>query len=119
MVFENSDHLPLRTWCGSATFFSAQDDASDVKVRARVVFEGLVQGVFFRANTKRCADSLGLTGWVRNKLDGTVEAVFEGEEARVREAIEWCEAKQPYANVEAKTVEFSDPLDDTDGFNVR
>lgn len=93
--------------------------ALGMKVRARAVFEGLVQGVFFRANTKRCADSLGLTGWVRNRPDGAVEAVFEGEEERVREAIEWCTSGQPYAKVDRKTVEFSDPLGDSDGFEVR
>jgi len=84
-----------------------------------VVFEGLVQGVFFRANAKRCADSLGLTGWVRNRSDGSVEAVFEGEEGRVREAIEWCATRQPHARVSKKSVSMSQPTDEFDGFHIR
>ena len=47
---------------------------------AHVVISGRVQGVFFRASTKNKAEELCLTGWVRNRSDGTVEACFEGEE---------------------------------------
>jgi len=90
-----------------------------VRVRARVVFEGLVQGVFFRANTKECADALHLTGWVRNRHDGSVEAMFEGEEEKVKEAIEWCATKQRMAQVEKKTVEFSETRDEFSDFQVR
>lgn len=92
---------------------------NSVKKRAHVVFEGLVQGVFFRANTKKCADSLGLTGWVRNRHDGSVEAVFEGEEEKVLQAIEWCATKQPYARVSKKTIEMSSATDEFDCFSVR
>jgi acylphosphatase len=49
------------------------------KARVYVVMEGRVQGVFFRASTRDMAESLGLTGWVKNLADGSVEAVFEGE----------------------------------------
>ncbi|MDH3364512.1 MAG: acylphosphatase [Thermoplasmata archaeon] len=80
-----------------------------MRVKARVVFAGKVQGVFFRANTLRCAKSLSIVGWVRNIDDGRVEAVFEGEEEDVQRAIEWCENKQPYAEVTSKEVEFSEP----------
>ncbi len=54
------------------------------QVRRRVIVHGMVQGVFFRDSTRRRAASLGVAGWVRNRPDGTVEAVFEGE----REAVE-------------------------------
>ena len=47
--------------------------------RRRVVVRGQVQGVFFRETTKRCAHAAGVSGWVRNRPDGTVEAVLEGE----------------------------------------
>ena len=90
-----------------------------MRVRAHVVFEGLVQGVFFRANTKKCADALGLTGWVRNRPDGNVEAVFEGLEDKVKEAIDWCATKQRRAQVEKKTVEFSDAKDEFSDFQIR
>lgn len=48
-------------------------------VRRRVVAHGRVQGVFFRDSTRRAAESRGVAGWVRNREDGAVEAVFEGE----------------------------------------
>lgn len=84
-----------------------------------MVFDGLVQGVFFRANTKRCADKMGLSGWVRNLSDGRVEAVFEGDEEKVREAIDWCATKQPYAQVDSKEVEFTEYSGKLDGFVIR
>jgi acylphosphatase len=87
-------------------------------IRARVLFDGLVQGVFFRANAKRCADALGLTGWVRNTDDGRVEALFEGEEKAVNDAIEWCCTKQPYAKVKSKQVEFSQATDEFEMFSI-
>jgi acylphosphatase len=47
-------------------------------VRVRVVIYGWVQGVFFRDTTRRRAEQRGVNGWVRNRADGSVEAVFEG-----------------------------------------
>jgi len=76
------------------------------------MFEGLVQGVFFRANTRRCALERGLTGWVRNTADGRVEAVFEGEESEVMAAIDWCSKKQPYAKVGRTKIEQTGPTDE-------
>ena len=89
-----------------------------MKVRAHAVFEGLVQGVFFRANTQRCAEGMGLTGWVRNLPDGRVEAVFEGEESKVRQAIEWCATEQPYAQVRSKEVELSEFKGEFEMFSI-
>jgi len=90
-----------------------------VRIRAHVLFEGLVQGVFFRSNAKKCADALGITGWVRNLHDGRVEAVFEGDEQRVNQAIEWCADKQPYAKVDRKEIKFSDSTDEFGEFSIR
>ena len=81
-------------------------------------FEGRVQGVFFRANTHRCAEKLGLTGWVRNTADGRVEAVFEGEEQAVIEAIDWCATKQPHAKVSAKNVRMSEATGEFGIFSI-
>lgn len=89
-----------------------------MKVRARAIFEGRVQGVFFRANAQRFAESLGLVGWVRNTDDGRVEAVFEGEEETVRKAIELCEHEQPFADVTSKHLEFSEPTGEFRGFSI-
>jgi len=59
------------------------------KIRAHIFVSGRVQGVFFRAETQERAQQLGLTGWVKNLADGRVEAVFEGDRARVEEMLEW------------------------------
>jgi len=67
--------------------------------RAHVVFRGQVQGVNFRAYCRQRALELGLGGWVRNREDGTVEAVFEGEKSVVEEAIAWNRTSQPHAKV--------------------
>ena len=48
-------------------------------IRRRVIVHGFVQGVFFRDSTRRLAQRHGVTGWVANRADGAVEAVFEGE----------------------------------------
>lgn len=58
--------------------------------RAHVIIKGRVQGVCYRAFTQEVAKKLGLTGWVRNKMDGTVEAVFDGERSKIEEAINLC-----------------------------
>jgi acylphosphatase len=60
-----------------------------MKARAHVLVSGRFQGVFFRALTKRKADSLDAKGWVRNLPDGRVEAVFEGEEEAVKALTEF------------------------------
>ena len=60
------------------------------KVRARVIVEGRVQGVFFRHHTQEMALRLGVNGWVKNRRDGSVEAVFEGDQERVDQMIQWC-----------------------------
>ncbi len=60
------------------------------KARARVIIEGRVQGVFFRHHTQEAAFKLGVKGWVKNRRDGSVEAVFEGDQERVAEIIQWC-----------------------------
>ncbi|MFH0816157.1 MAG: acylphosphatase [Methanobacteriota archaeon] len=90
-----------------------------MSAKARVVFRGLVQGVFFRDNARRRAKELGLTGWVRNRPDGAVEAVAEGERGDVEEFIRWCSHDQPRARVESVAVEWSEPTGDSVTFEVR
>ena len=89
-----------------------------MKVRAHVFFSGRVQGVFFRAHTRDCAQSLGLTGWVKNADDGRVEAVFEGEEGAVEDAINWCSTKQPFADVSSKEVRMSKATGEFESFSI-
>ena len=69
------------------------------KARARVNVEGRVQGVFFRHHTQETAIRLGLTGWVRNRQDGSVEAVFEGDTEKENLILQWCEKGPPQARV--------------------
>ena len=88
-------------------------------VRARVIVEGRVQGVFFRACTREQAESLGIKGWVRNKGDGTVEAIFEGQRDTVQSMIEWCHHGPPYARVREVTVSWEKPDDGLTGFSIR
>jgi acylphosphatase len=86
-----------------------------VKVRVHVFIEGYVQGVFFRANTRNVAQRLGITGWVRNLPDGRVEAVFEGDEEKVKKMIEWCWRGPPGAevtNVDVISEEYKGEFDD-------
>lgn len=87
------------------------------KVRARVTVRGTVQGVFFRAETRRMAVGLGLDGWVRNVPDGTVEAVFEGERGRVETAVEWCRRGPPQGRVESADVRMEEPAGES-GFSI-
>jgi len=58
-------------------------------VRYRVLISGLVQGVFFRGSCQRMAEQHGVSGWVRNLADGSVEAVFEGSAEQVSRLVEW------------------------------
>ena len=53
------------------------------KTRAHAIISGRVQGVFFRMETMRAAQRIGVFGWVRNLRDGTVEAVFEGDKTLI------------------------------------
>ncbi len=71
-----------------------------MKIRAHVIVTGKVQGVFFRQNTKRQAQSRGVVGWVCNLPDGNVEAIFEGEEEPVKELVAYCGHGPSFAKVE-------------------
>jgi acylphosphatase len=86
--------------------------------RRRVVLHGRVQGVFFRGSTVERAREVGVSGWVRNRPDGTVEAVFEGSEAQVSEMIRYCHEGPPWARVE-RVEEFPEAPEDLEGFGVR
>lgn len=67
------------------------------RVKCRIV--GRVQGVGFRAHTQIEARKLGLTGWVRNRNDGSVEALFEGKAHTVDQILKWCTDGSPHAKV--------------------
>lgn len=85
--------------------------------RARVRVQGRVQGVWFRESTRRQAEQLGLAGWVRNREDGSVEAVFEGPVDAVAQAVAWCRLGPPRAEVTAVAVD-EEPPEGERGFRV-
>jgi acylphosphatase len=88
------------------------------RVRSRVVVHGQVQGVFFRDTTRREAQRRGVSGWVRNRPDGAVEAVFEGDSGAVRALVEFCGHGPRGAGVER--VETSDESPEgLSGFEIR
>jgi acylphosphatase len=88
------------------------------RVRARVFVAGRVQGVGFRATTRRTAREHGVDGWVRNLDDGRVEAVFEGPPDDVAALVAFCEDGPRAARVDDVTEE-REPLRGAEGFEVR
>jgi acylphosphatase len=82
-----------------------------------VVVRGEVQGVFFRDSTRREAERRGLAGWVSNRADGAVEAVFEGDAEDVAALVEFCRAGPPRAEVRDVDVTEEEPEGLT-GFRV-
>jgi len=89
------------------------------KLRAHVVIKGRVQGVWFRASAMEQARRAGVSGWVRNRPDGTVEAVFEGERASVMQVLAWCYRGPSSAQVTGVDVEWQQPTGEFFGFNIR
>ncbi|MDB9311698.1 acylphosphatase [Spirulina sp. CS-785/01] len=75
------------------------DSTRDRLTHAHVYISGKVQGVGFRFSTVNQAQSLGITGWVRNLSDGRVEAVLEGKPLDVEKMIHWCHSGPPGAIV--------------------
>lgn len=90
---------------------------SDQRIRRRVVAHGRVQGVFFRDSVRERARAQGVHGRVRNRPDGTVEAVFEGPSEAVEELVRFCQTGPRGARV--GQVEVSDETPEgLDGFEV-
>jgi acylphosphatase len=87
-------------------------------MRRRVVVHGRVQGVFFRDSTRRLALEHGVSGWVRNTWEGTVEAVFEGPPEAVERLVEFSRHGPPGAAVEHVEV-FDENEEGLAGFAVR
>lgn len=88
------------------------------KVRARVIIEGRVQGVFFRYHTQEMAYQLDLKGWVKNRRDGRVEALFEGEKGKVDQIIQWCHQGPSEARVTKVHLHWEDSSGEFDDFVI-
>jgi acylphosphatase len=87
-------------------------------MRARVVVRGLVQGVFFRDSVRRRAAAEGVTGWVSNRSDGAVEAVFEGSPAAVERMLELVRHGPRGARVDSVET-FDEPPEGIPDFRIR
>jgi acylphosphatase len=87
-------------------------------IRRHVIVRGTVQGVFYRASCQQEAVRAGAAGWVANRPDGSVEAVFEGPDDLVAHMVEWCRTGPPRAVVTDVEVTQQEPLGET-GFDVR
>ena len=87
-------------------------------VRAHLIIKGRVQGVFFRHNTNKEANRLGLTGWVRNLSSGDVEVVAEGERSTVDDLITWCHRGPSMARVDDVAVTWETYTGEFTGFTV-
>jgi len=83
-------------------------------IRMHLIITGRVQGVCFRIATKKEAEKHKLFGWVKNKKDGTVEAVFEGGKQKVDFMLDWCRQGPPGADVlklDVKAETFAEEFD--------
>jgi len=90
-----------------------------MKIRARVIITGLVQGVNFRHHTREAALSRDVAGWVQNLPDGSVEGCFEGEERDVNALIDWCRQGPDWARVDGVAVRREAYRGEFDSFQVR
>lgn len=86
-------------------------------IRRRVIVHGRVQGVFFRESLRRMAESRRVGGWARNRDDGGLEAVFEGETDAVEALVEFCRRGPSSARV-AELEVFDDEPEELEGFRV-
>ena len=87
-------------------------------VRAHVIITGRVQGVGFRYDTQWAAQRIGVHGWVRNRRDGSVEGVFEGEKERVDHMLDWCRQGSALGRVAQVSLEWEPFSDDYTAFNL-
>ena len=88
-------------------------------IRAHLIITGRVQGVGYRANTRRKANKLNLRGWVRNLRNGDVEITVEGPEVEVQKLIVWCYRGPTSAHVSTVKVEKSVPTGEFDSFTMK
>ena len=88
-------------------------------VRVHLKINGRVQGVYFRASTAEQARRLGLTGWVMNCPDSSVEVVAEGEREELKKLISWCRNGPPGAQVKEVRTEWEESTEEFQGFFVK
>jgi acylphosphatase len=88
-------------------------------IARRLRIRGHVQGVCYRESMRQQARALGVTGWVRNRADGSVEAVVQGESAAVERMLDWARRGPPAARVDVVEIEAADGEPVAEGFEKR
>jgi acylphosphatase len=89
------------------------------KSRAKVIAKGIVQGVNFRYYSQRQAAKFNITGWVKNLPDGSVAAVFEGDDQDVEAMVQWCRRGPPSAHVTELIVQPEEYRGEFSSFSVK
>lgn len=85
----------------------------------QIKITGIVQGVFFRVSTQEQAIKLGITGWVKNCFDGSVEALFEGTDEQLADILDWCSDGPDHAQVDqVQIIDRKDCTNPQEGFNI-
>ena len=83
-----------------------------------LIISGDVHGVGFRFGACDRAQELGVTGWVRNNVDGTVEVIAQGDEAQLTSYLSWCEQGTAFARVEDVTILWEEPSEEYGEFCI-
>lgn len=89
------------------------------KTRAHIFVSGRVQGVYFRENTRKKAEQLDVSGWIKNLSDGRVEAVFEGEEDKIEKIVAWIKKGPIFAKIIDLKIEWQEYKGEFKGFDIR
>ncbi len=88
------------------------------QARAYIIISGMVQGVWFRAFVQRTAQAVGLTGWVKNMPDGSVEATIEGAKPAIEMVILECKKGPPSSRVQNVSVDWQEITGQFDSFTI-
>ncbi|WP_371806837.1 acylphosphatase [Candidatus Lokiarchaeum ossiferum] len=88
-------------------------------IQLHAIVHGRVQGVFFRASTCNVANSLEITGWVRNLQDGNVEVLAQGEKSKLNALLDWLQQGPKYSHVSKVDHKFLQKNDSFSGFKVK
>lgn len=91
----------------------------NTKSRVKLKISGHVQGVFFRISTRKLAVKLGLTGWVKNNNDGSVDCLAEGDKSKLEELVDWCKQGFDYAQVEKIEVGWEEYVGEFNNFEIK
>lgn len=92
---------------------------AEEKLRAHLFVSGKVQAVFYRETTKKKAEKLGVSGWVKNLRDSRVEAIFEGNKLSVEKMVNWARKGPFWAKVEALDVVWEDYTGQFSSFEIK